>query len=642
MTQMRHLRLLTLNKHGPSRTIGSQLCYVGIQFPQYTGFILSGERVERRLAAVLAADVAGYSRLMGLDEERTLANLKSFRKTLVDPSIAAHRGRIVKTTGDGMLVEFASAVDAARCAMEVQRAMAGQNADVPLDVRIEFRIGIHVGDIIIDDNDIFGDGVNIAARLEGIAEPGGVCLSDDAYRQVRGKIDEAFDDIGPQLLKNIAEPMRAWRLQIEKNSPSTTPKKTAVETAQHLALPDKPSIAVLPFQNMSGDPEQEYFADGMVEDIITALSRFKSLFVIARNSSFSYKGKSPDVREVGRELGVRYVLEGSVRKSANRVRITAQLVNSLSGAHLWADHFDGTLLDVFVLQDRVTETVVNAIAPRVEQAEIERSKSKSTDRLDAYDYYLRGVARLNLIMVAQPESILAGVREARALFLKATELDPDFARAYGSAAQCCLIESQHLGATADRTTIVAETVRVSRRAIVLGRDDAQALSHAGQALAYVAGEIDEGTTLVERAIALNPNLAMAWNFGGWVKIFRGEPEHAIERFARAIRLNPLDPLVFLPQLGTACGHLFSDNDKEAAVWAERAIQERPRVIIALRLAAACFALGGRLDEARKAVALLRELAPNFRIAQVRTLFPLRRPADLAKYSEGLRLAGLPE
>jgi TolB-like protein/class 3 adenylate cyclase/tetratricopeptide (TPR) repeat protein len=608
------------------------------------GCYVSRERVERRLAAVLAADVAGYSRLMGRDEERTLANLKSLRRTLVDPAVAAHRGRIVKTTGDGMLVEFASAVDAARCGVEVQRGMAAQNADIPQDVRIEFRIGIHVGDIIIDDNDIFGDGVNIAARLEGIAETGGVCISDDTHRQIRGKVDVAFEDMGSQNLKNIAEPMRAWRLQIDQTSasPSTAPIVPTMKKAQPLAIPDKPSIAVLPFQNMSGDPEQEYFADGLVEDIITALSRFKSLFVIARNSSFSYKSKSPDVREVGRELGVRYVLEGSVRKSANRVRITGQLVDSLSGTHLWADHFDGTLEDVFVLQDRVTETVVNAIAPRVEQAEIERSKSKSTDRLDAYDYYLRGIARLNLIMAAQPESVLAGAREARALFLKATELDPDFARAYGSAAQCCLIESQHLGATADRATIVAETVRLSRRAVVLGKDDALALSHAGQALAYVAGEIDEGTVLVERAVALNPNLAMAWNFGGWVKIFRGEPEQAIGRFARAIRLNPLDPLVFLPQLGTACGHLFSDNDKEAAVWAEKAIQERPRVIIGLRLAAACFALGGRLDEARKAATLLRELAPNFRIGQVRTLFPLRRPEDLAKYSEGLRLAGLPE
>ena len=432
---------------------------------------MSGERVERRLAAILAADVAGYSRLMGANEEGTLAQLKTIRKAFVNPAIAEHRGRIVKTTGDGLLVTFASAVDAAKCAVEVQRGVAVQNADVAQDLKIEFRIGIHVGDIIIDDNDIFGDGVNIAARLEGIAEPGGVCISDDAQRQIRGKVDIAFDDMGLQTLKNIAEPIRAWRIRIGGEPASLIPSGSSFNEPHALTLPDTPSIAVLPFQNMSGDPEQEYFADGMVEDIITALSRFKSLFVIARNSSFSYKGKLPDVRQVGRELGVRYVLEGSVRKSANRVRITGQLIDSLSGAHLWADRFDGTLEDVFVLQDRVTETVVNAIAPRVEQAEIERSKSKSTDRLDAYDYYLRGLARLNLVMVgAHPEAILAGAREARALFLKATEIDSDFARAYSSAARCCLIESQNVGATADRGAIVAETVRVSRRAASVGRD----------------------------------------------------------------------------------------------------------------------------------------------------------------------------
>ena len=288
---------------------------------------MTGERVERRLAAVLAADVAGYSRLMGADEEGTLARLKAVRKTLVDPTIASNRGRIVKTTGDGILVEFASAVDAARSAVAVQRAVAEQNADVPQDARIEFRIGIHVGDIIIDDNDIFGDGVNIAARLEGIAEPGGVCISNDAYRQVRGKVEIVCDDMGPQPLKNIAEPMQAWRVRLTGQTPSAVNSGSAVSQPRVLPLPDKPSIAVLPFENMSGDPEQDYFADGMVEDIITALSRFKALFVIARNSSFTYKGRAVDVKQVGRELGVRYVLEGSVRKAANRVRITGQLVD---------------------------------------------------------------------------------------------------------------------------------------------------------------------------------------------------------------------------------------------------------------------------------------------------------------------------
>src|SRR6202158_1455411 len=374
------------------------------------GLILSSERVDRRLAAVLAADVAGYSRLMGLNEERKLANLKSFRKTLVDPSIAAHRGRIVKTTGDGMLVEFASAVDAARCAVEVQRGMADENTEIPQAKRIEFRICIHLGDIIIDDNDIFGDGVNIAARLESIAVPGGISISRAVHDQVRDRINVCFDDKGEIALKNIARPVQGFAVSGAKESKTTV----SPESKPTLALPDKPSIAVLPFTNMSSDPEQDYFADGMVEDIITALSRFKALFVIARNSSFTYKGRAVDVKQVGRELGVRYVLEGSVRKAANRVRITGQLVDTSTGAHLWAEKIDGALADVFDLQDRITASVVGVIAPKIEQAEIERANRKPTDSLDSYDHYLRAVALYNKRMFAA----------ARALFGEAYGLGP--------------------------------------------------------------------------------------------------------------------------------------------------------------------------------------------------------------------------
>jgi TolB-like protein/class 3 adenylate cyclase len=444
---------------------------------------LTGDRVERRLAAVLAADVAGYSRLMGRDEEGTLAQLKSFRKSLVDPAISEHRGRIVKTTGDGMLVEFASAVDAARCAVEVQRGMAKQNSVVPQDVRIEFRIGIHVGDIIIDENDIFGDGVNIAARLEGIAEPGGVCISDDAQRQIRGKVDITFEDIGLQNLKNITEPMRAWRLRIDAKSTALPSPKPTIETAQPLPLPDKPSIAVLPFENMSGDPEQEYFADGMVEDIITALSRFKALFVIARNSSFTYKGRAVDVKQVGRELGVRYVLEGSVRKTANRVRITGQLVDSATGAHLWADRFDGGLGDIFDLQDQVTESVVGAIAPTVEKAEIERAKRKPTESLDAYTLYLRGLASLYQFANRQAND------EALRLFNSAIELDPDFASAYGRAASC-YVYAKASGWISGAANESAAAARLAQRAVELGKDDAIAIANSGWALAYVVLDLE--------------------------------------------------------------------------------------------------------------------------------------------------------
>src|SRR6266571_850467 len=342
---------------------------MNIQIPQAFGVcIWSSEHVERRLAAILAADVAGSCRLIGIDEEGTLAQLKALRKTLFDPKVVEHHGRVVKNTGDGALVEFTSVVDAARCADEIQRGVAEQNSGVPQDKWIELRIGIHVGDIILEENDIFGDGVNIAVRLEGIAEPGGICISDDAYRQIRGKVDIACDDMGPQNLKNITEPMRAWRWRKNAGASAAASMKSPVEPIQTLALPDKPSLAVLPFQNISADPEQEYFADGMVEDIITALSRFKSLFVIARNSSFTYKGKAVDIKQVGRELGVRYVLEGSVRRAGHRVRITGQLIDSETGAHLWADRFEGSPEDVFELQDQVATSVVGAIAPKLNQA----------------------------------------------------------------------------------------------------------------------------------------------------------------------------------------------------------------------------------------------------------------------------------
>ena len=368
---------------------------MNIQFPRARGCILSSEHVERRLAAILAADVAGSCRLIGIDEEGTVARLKALRKTLFDPKITDHRGRIVKNTGDGALAEFASVVDAVRCADEIQRGVAEQNTDVPQDKRIEFRIGIHVGDIIIADDDIFGDGVNIAVRLEGIAEPGGICISDDAHRQVRGKVESTFEDMGSQSLKNIAEPMRVWR--IPKNSVSAL-GMPAYPSSGHAALPlpDGPSIAILPFQNMSGDPDQDYFADGMVDEITTALSRFKSLFVIARNSSFTYKGKAVDIKQVGRELGVRYVLEGSVRKAAGKVRIIGQLIDAATGMHLWADRFEGDLSDIFALQDRMTESVVSAIAPKMFQTEIDLA-ARRPNNLSAYDLCLRAILAFPLM-----------------------------------------------------------------------------------------------------------------------------------------------------------------------------------------------------------------------------------------------------
>jgi adenylate cyclase len=579
----------------------------------------------------MAADVAGYSRLIGADEEGTLAQLKAFRKALVDPTIARHRGRIVKTTGDGMLVEFASAVDAARCAVEVQRGMADENTEIPQAKRIEFRIGIHLGDIIIDDNDIFGDGVNIAARLESIAVPGGISISRAVHDQVRDRINVCFDDKGEIALKNIARPVQVFAISGAEESKTTV----SPESKAALALPDKPSIAVLPFTNMSGDPEQDYFADGMAEDIITALSHFKALFVIARNSSFTYKGRAVDVKQIGRELGVRYVLEGSVRKAANRVRITGQLVDTATGAHLWADRFDGGLDDIFDLQDQVTESVVGAIAPVVEKAEIERAKRKPTESLDAYALYLRGLARFYQYGSRQAND------EALRLFNSAIELDPDFAAAYGRAA-VCYVWAKSEGWISVTAKEIAEVTRLAQRAVELGKDDAVALAAAGWALVYVVRDLG-AAGLIDRALVLNSNLAEAWFYGGWVKTFLGEPEAAIERFARAMRLSPLDPRVPAMRSGTAFAHFLLGRYDEAASWAAMALQDRPDYLHGLRIQAASNAMAGRLDEAHQAVARLRQLNPALRVSDLKdVLSHYLRAEDLSRYEEGLRQAGLPE
>jgi TolB-like protein/class 3 adenylate cyclase len=546
------------------------------------------------MAAILAADVAGYSRLMGADEEGTLARLKAHRRELVDSKIAQHHGRIVKTTGDGMLVEFLSVVEAVRCAVDIQRAMVKRNAEVLADHRLEFRIGINLGDIIIDGDDIYGDGVNVAARLEGLAEPNGICVSRVVRDQVRDRLDLAFEDMGEQQVKNIARAVRVFRVAapaIGQSTPSAKPS---------LALPDRPSIAVLPFQNMSGDPEQEYFADGIVEEIITAISRVRWLFVIARNSSFTYKGRAMDVRQVGRELGVRYVLEGSIRKAANHVRITGQLVDAATGSHLWADRFDEALDDIFDLQDQVTTSVVGAIAPKLEQAEIERARSKPTESLDAYDYFLRGMASFH-------KATREANDEALRLFYRAIELDPDFASAHGMASWCYAWRKMN-GWETDRVQAIAETARLARRAAALGRDDAVALCAGGFALGYNTGDLDDGGAMTDRALVLNPNLATAWLLSGYLKALLGEHEMAIQHLTRAMRLSPLDPEVFVAHLGLAAAHLFVGRYDEASSWAEKALRHRPNAAGAARVAAASHALAGRLEQAQKAMARLQSRA----------------------------------
>jgi TolB-like protein/class 3 adenylate cyclase len=580
---------------------------------------------QRRLAAIVSADVAGYSRLMGRDESGTLAALKDVLQEVVDPAIAMHGGRVVKTTGDGLLLEFASVVNAVRCAVEVQMAMADRSAEIPEDRRITFRIGVNLGDIIVEGDDIFGDGVNVAARLQEIAPRGGICISGRVHEDVRDRLATAFEGGGTQTLKNIARPVQVWRWQPGR---AVGPKPAA------LPLPDKPSIAVLPFQNMSGDPEQEYFADGMVDDITTALSRFKSLFVIARNSSFSYKGKSPDIRQVGRDLGVRYVLEGSVRKAGGKVRITGQLIDAATGAHLWADRFEGSLEDIFDLQDQVTTSVVGAVAPKLDQAEIERAKRKPTESLDAYDYYLRGVADVQRLTKQSNETALR-------LFYMAIEIDINFASALAMASRCYTLRKTNR-CMMDPAQETAEAVRLARRAIEVGKGDAVALCYAGYALVHAAYELESGAAIIERAIALNPHLAIAWQLSGTVQAFLGRSEVAIEHTMRAMRLSPLDPSLSLMQSSLALAYFIAGRYDDASIWSDRAMQEGTSFLPAFRMAVASKALAGRQEEARNALGRMLQIDPTARISNSAERALFRRIQDVTRFEDGLRKAGLPE
>ena len=885
--------------------------------------MVAGERIERRLAAILAADVVGYSRLMGTDEVGTLAALKTRRREIVDPKIAEYGGRIVKTTGDGLLVEFSSVVQATRCAVEIQEGLRESNLPAPEASRITFRIGINIGDVIVEDGDIFGDGVNIAARLEQIAAPGGIAISNRVYEDVRDRLAIEFEDRGDQQFKNIARPVRVWhwdgrsqgselplkstpeqlhqeiaycrapdgvRLafatigqgypvvkaggflchleheweiwgpawtrfaatgrkfirydargnglsdwevadlsheawvrdletvadaagldrfaligfsqgcataidyavrhpdrvshlilyggyargafrqsnkEVEEKvraqatlmrsgwlsptpafrqifstmmlpdmspvqakafdhllrhtctgelaeryqlacgtvdvthllhrvttptlvlhvrddamvaidrgremaagipgarfvaipgrnhvplpgeptgnrcheeidrflsqtlepKPNSKPIETLTVVNEALQLPDKPSIAVLPFQNMSGDPEQEYFADGMVEDIITALSKFKSLFVIARNSSFTYKGKAVDIRKVGRELGVRYVLEGSVRKSGNRVRVTGQLIEATTDKHLWADKFDGALEDVFDLQDQITATVVGLIAPQIEEAEIERARKKSTNSLDSYDCYLRGLAHY----------YKREWEEARALFANALELDPEFAAAYAMGA-VTLHMQQGAGGQPLTTEMRAEALRLANIGAQLGSEDAFVLARCGHTLVYLGNEFDRGAAMVEKALSLNPNLATARASLGWISVITCDPKRAIENFQLTIRLNPLDMMRVGSSAGIAWGLWLQGRYDEGVALGKSVATIHPHVQVFGSLLANCVA-ARRIEEARAAAAELIKLDPSLRASRAHEIFPLRNAEYRSRLAEALRAAGLPE
>ena len=583
---------------------------------------MAEQRVERRLAAILAADVAGYSRLMGADEEGTLARLNAHRREFLEPTIAEHNGRIVKRTGDGILLEFGSAVDATRCAIQTQRGMAQRNTDVPDDQRIEIRIGIHVGDIIIEEGDIFGDGVNIAARLESIAEPGGICISDDTFRQVRGKVDAVFEDTGDQQLKNIEQPVRVYRVQLGG---------TKAKGGKTLASSDWPSIAVLPFQNMSGDPGQEYFVDGIVEDIITGLSRTKWLFVIARNSSFAYKGRAVDVKQAGQGLGVRYVLEGSLRRASDRVRITCQLIETASGTHVWAERYDRPLGDIFALQDEITLSVVGAIEPSLRRAEIARAKRKRPENLDAYDLYLRALPHAQIAMPGDSEKALEWLHRSLAL-------EPDYAAAHALAAWC--YEQRYLRGgmhEADRTAGLDH----ARAALRAGADDPTTLATAGFVIGLVEHDYQTAMNAIDHALALNGSSTLALGLGATILAHDGQITRAIEFGERALQLSPHDLMAYLPLTALGIAHLAAGRFEEAAAACNKACQSNPHFSFPVVLQTAALSGLGRVNEAKALARRVLELQSPFSVAEF-----IRSHTGRAEIwnpiGEALRQVGLPE
>jgi adenylate cyclase len=595
----------------------------------------------RRLAAILTADVAGYSRLMGADEEGTLERLKALRRELVDPKIAEHHGRIVKTTGDGMLVEFASVVDAVRCAVAVQQAMPERNTVGAPDSRIELRIGINLGDVIVEGDDLYGDGVNIAARIEALADAGGVFVSNTVHDHVRDRLPFLFEDLGEQQVKNITRPVRVYRVRPESPLPNPPPHAgegsahgAQVEAAQPpaLPLPDKPSVAVLPFANMSSDLEQEFFADGIAEDIITALSRYPSLFVIARNSSFTYKARAIDVKQVGRELGVRYVLEGSLRKSGARIRVTAQLVEAETGKHVWAERYDRDLADIFAVQDEITEAVTIAIAPAIADAEQRRALRRPPGSLDAWAAYQRGLWHLSKFT---SDDTALGEK----FFQDAIDLDPSFSAAYvGLAiAQDHAAEFRGRGLFDHLTSLEA----LARRAVALDGADAEARSLLGHVL-WRRGDHEGALDEAERALATTPNLAFGHHVRGTALIFSGHPKEGVAALERSTSLDPRDPRSALRLSRMALGLYFSAEYEASVEASKRAIRSYPGFPNPYRWLAAALGQLGRIEKAKEALDQAIAIRPTAFERVVRGRLPWMRPVDHAHMVEGLRKAGLPE
>jgi adenylate cyclase len=600
---------------------------------------VNGSDLKQRLAAILAADAVGYSRLMAADDRATVASLDAAR-SVFRSQIESNQGRVIDMAGDSVLAVFETATGAVSAAVCIQRELNASGEAVAEDQRMRFRIGVHMGDLIEKaDGTVYGDGVNIAARLQGLAEPGGITISDAVQGAVRGKVSATFVDQGEQQVKNIPHPVRAFAVRADGSA--TAP--AAASTRATPSLPDRPSLAVLPFSNMSGDPEQEYFADGMVEDIITALARMGAFFVIARNSSFVYKGKAVDIKQVGRELGVRYVLEGSVRKAGNRIRITGQLIEAENGHHIWADRFEGTLEDVFDLQDRITESIVLAIEPSMRRAELERARIKPAANLQAYDLLLRALPGLS------PGSTKAGKDETSSFIRRALEMDPHYALAKAVGAFACL---QRLMDGYGDAEDVKAGLRYADEALSEKSDDPTTLSFAGLALGslgyralgfrVLGFRYDEAERAIDRALSLSPNLLMVQFCAGMIRSFVGKGDAALGHFERAMRISPLDPGLGAFIVGTGLAHLVCGRYDEALAAAQRAIQENPNFASSHRLMLMVLGYLGRIEEAKLSAQRMLELAPDFTVSRYLSVSPFKDSEVRKRGAEIYLAAGIPK
>jgi adenylate cyclase len=581
---------------------------------------MAEERMERRLSAILAADIAGYSALMGADEARTVRDLKG-HQAVVLPMVGEFAGRIIDTAGDGIMAEFPSVVNAVECAVAIQTTMADRNATVEPERRMQFRVGINIGDVVYDEVRIYGDGINIAARLESIAEAGGICISSKVYDEITGRLDLACHDIGEQQLKNIARPVRAYHVRLNGVTPSAAPPP---------ALPEKPSIAVLPFANMSGDPEQEFFADGMTEDLITDLSKVSGMFVIARNSSFSYKGRSVKVQEIGRDLGVRFVLEGSIRKAGNRVRITAQLIDAGNGGHLWAERFDRDLTDIFAMQDEVVEKIVGALAVRLTQGEEERLRRRGTENVAAYESWLRARALLN-------QGTREAVAQAQILYRRAIEIDVNFPAPHAGMA-LALISDYVSNWAPDPARALDEAERWARRAAELNEQEPVSHMALGNVLLW---RRDHAGALAEfrRMIELDPNFAQGYGATGLALMYAGQPAEALKQLAITMRLDPHYVPILLHFLAQA-NFCLEQYETAARQLVER-IARTPGTDASRMLLAACYGHLGRVEDARSAWAELLKVNPDFSLTQRSRVLPYKDPGDFQRIVDGLAKAGLP-